>query len=91
MLLTTGKLEMTFWHWAEHKGKLDILLQVWEWAEEKTTKEEINNIVLLLMDNAGISISIYLHPYCYICNTGPVQILYYNHNTCTKSPQLCQS
>jgi len=44
---------MAFWHWAAYNGKLDILLQVWEWAEGKVRREEINNKLLLLTDNAG--------------------------------------
>jgi hypothetical protein len=32
---------MTAWHWAAHEGSLDILLQVWEMAEKKLTREDI--------------------------------------------------
>jgi len=46
---------MTAWHWAAYKGKLDTLLQVWEWAEEKLTKEEMNNKLLLVTDNTGMT------------------------------------
>ena len=46
---------MAFRYWAAYKGKLDILLQVWEWAEEKIRKEEINNKLLLLTDIAGMT------------------------------------
>jgi hypothetical protein len=33
-------------HWEANLGKLDILLQVWELAEEKLTTEDINNKLL---------------------------------------------
>jgi hypothetical protein len=46
---------MTAWHRAARKGELDILLQVWEWAEEKLTHEEINNTLLLATDNDGMT------------------------------------
>ena len=31
------------------------MLQVWEWAEEKLTRDEINNILLLVTDNRGMT------------------------------------
>jgi hypothetical protein len=46
---------MSDWHWAACKGNLDILLKVWEWAEEKLTTEDINNNFLLATDNEGMS------------------------------------
>jgi len=45
---------MTSWQWAAYWGKVDILLQVWEWGEEKLTKEGINKL-LLATDNVGIT------------------------------------
>jgi hypothetical protein len=38
---------------AENRGRLEILLKVWEWAKEKLTTEEINNKLLLATDNVG--------------------------------------
>jgi ankyrin repeat protein len=35
--------------------ELHILLKVMEWAEEKLTKEEINNNLLLATDNEGMT------------------------------------
>jgi hypothetical protein len=46
---------MTTWHRAACMGKLDILLQVWEWAEEKIVKWVIHNKLLLAIDNAGMT------------------------------------
>jgi len=44
---------MTAWHWAAYRGKIDILPQVWEWAEEKLTTEDNSNKLLLATDNEG--------------------------------------
>jgi hypothetical protein len=46
---------MTAWHWVACKGELDILLQVWKWAEEKLTAEELNNKLLLATDSDGMT------------------------------------
>jgi len=46
---------MTTWYSAAYRGKLDILLQVWEWAENKLTMEDIHNKFLLDIDNAGMT------------------------------------
>jgi len=42
---------MTACHKAACNGKLDILLQVWEWAEKKLTTEEKTKKLLLTTDN----------------------------------------
>jgi hypothetical protein len=44
---------MTAWHWAACKGNLDILQKLWIWAEEKLSKEEINNTLLFVTDSEG--------------------------------------
>jgi ankyrin repeat protein len=46
---------MTALQWAAYNGKLDILLQVGEWAEEKLTTEEIRNNLLLATGNKGMT------------------------------------
>jgi len=33
LLFVTDNDGMTAWHWAAHEGSLDMLVQVWEWAE----------------------------------------------------------
>jgi ankyrin repeat protein len=53
LLIGTDNEGRTDLHEAAYEGKLDILLQVWEWAEEKLTTEEINNKLLLATDNEG--------------------------------------
>jgi len=35
LLLATDNSGLTAWHWAACNVKLDILLKIWEWAEEK--------------------------------------------------------
>jgi len=55
LLLTTENAGMTACHRAACNGKLDILLQVWEWAEEKLTTEQKNNKLLLATDNEGMT------------------------------------
>jgi len=35
LLLPTDNAGMTAWHRTAYKANLDILPQVWEWAEEK--------------------------------------------------------
>ena len=34
-------------------GGLELLQKVWEWANEKLTSEELNNILLLATDDEG--------------------------------------
>ena len=46
---------MTACHKAACNGKLDILLQVWEWAEKKLTTEEKTKKLLLTIDNEGMT------------------------------------
>jgi hypothetical protein len=43
LLLATDNKGMTACHWAAYDGRLDVLLQVWEWAEGKPAIDEINN------------------------------------------------
>jgi len=43
ILLGTDCEGMSAWHWAAKNGNLEVLTNVWEWAEEKLTTEEINN------------------------------------------------
>jgi len=57
LLLATDKEGRTVFHVAAYEGYLDIMLKVWEWAEEKLTIEEINNELLLLAtDKEGRSV-----------------------------------
>ena len=53
MLLGTDSEGRTAWHLAAHWGNLEELLQIWKWADEKLSKEEINNNLLLGTDNKG--------------------------------------
>jgi len=46
---------MTACHWAAYDGRLDVLLQVWEWAEGKLTREYLNSKLLLATDNKGMT------------------------------------
>jgi len=50
LLLAKDNARMTACHRAAYNGKLDILLQVREWAEEKLTTEEKTNTLLLAID-----------------------------------------
>jgi len=50
LVLATDIEKMTARHWAACELKLDILQKLWELAEEKLTKKEINN-KLLATDN----------------------------------------
>ena len=43
MLLGTECEGKSAWHLAAEWGNLDTLQKVWEYAEEKLTREEINN------------------------------------------------
>jgi ankyrin repeat protein len=57
---------MTAWHWAACNGKLDVLLKVWNWAEEKLTTEELNNKLLLATDKEGWTAWHYAAHECYL-------------------------
>jgi hypothetical protein len=41
---------------AVEQGTPEILQEVWDWAKEKLTTEEINNKLLLATDNKGRTI-----------------------------------
>jgi hypothetical protein len=47
---------MTAYQLASYNGKIDILVKECEWAQEKFTKEEIFNKVLLATDNEVMSV-----------------------------------
>ena len=53
MLLGTNKNGTTAWHYAAKWGNSEILQNVWEWAKENLTKEEINDKLLLGTDKDG--------------------------------------
>jgi hypothetical protein len=36
--------------WAAYKGKLDVLMKIWVWAEDNLTTEELNRKCLLATD-----------------------------------------
>ena len=56
LLLATDNSRMTTWQWAAYKGELDIMLQSWEWAEEKLTTEEIKNKLLFATDGQQMTV-----------------------------------
>ena len=45
MLLATDNDEKTAWQLAAMRGKLELLQNLWEWAKEKLTTEEINKFL----------------------------------------------
>jgi len=46
ILLCTKSQGCTAWHMAANHSKLEILQEIWEWAKENLTKEEIKKIVI---------------------------------------------
>jgi len=42
---------MPAWHQSACNGNVYVLLNVWEWTEEKLRTEKINNTLLLATDN----------------------------------------
>lgn len=47
LFLTNDKLECIAWHVAAHNGNIGILHQLWEWAKELLTQDELNTKSLL--------------------------------------------
>jgi len=45
----------------------------------------LNLSQIIPLHDSFIHFSFIVHPYCYICNTGPVQLYIPNYNTCTAS------
>ena len=43
-------MEQTDWHVTAEQGNLEEVYQVWQWAKEKLTTEEINNKLLFAAD-----------------------------------------
>jgi hypothetical protein len=53
LLLRTDNEVRTVWHVVAYKGYLENLQNIWEWANENLTTEEITNKLLLGTDNVG--------------------------------------
>jgi len=55
MLLVTDNEGWTAWHRATYVGNRDVLRKLWNFAEEKLTTKEGNNL-FLVTDNEGKSV-----------------------------------
>jgi hypothetical protein len=53
LLLRTDNGASTVWHVVAYKGYSENLQNIWEWANENLTTEEITNKLLLGTDNVG--------------------------------------
>ena len=53
MLLCTKNQGCTAWHMAANHRKLELLQEIWEWAKENLTTEEIKSKLLLAPDISG--------------------------------------